>query len=458
MNIPFNITSPSCKLWLPPGAGNSYLGYNVPDLWLGAAGAQIGENAAVQTLDDQSGNANTVTQASSANAPLLSQFGATVESQEPALRFRSVNSQFLSIPSTVKLGDGSPANEGTIIMCVRAQPGNNGFYWAAGGFGFWPQGSFGQLNIFSGSENPFPNPFAVNTFGPQVIAIRFKSGETKLYGDTNYTDSIPTNFLSGTVSGGYIGSLNGSGFFADFDFYDLALFDQALSDADVLTVMQGMKDRVAPNEGLYAQVLAFGDSRTYGHNSTTGDLPRSRSWPARTKRALSGAGQWYSSAHTGDTIANQSTALTAYLTLLKPSIYSKRIVIGEIGINDIRAGSSAATIQSSLTSLAAQILAGGATQVFFLTIAPGSAITGSAETVRQTVNAWLVSGGIPGVTIINNAADPRLTIPNYADPDGLHFTDSGYGVYTENTTTALQPLFFGSAGSVDLNYGTFKAA
>ena len=458
MPIPLNITSPSCKLWLAPGSGNNYLGYSCADRWLGAAGAQIADNSPVQTCYDNSGNANTLTQSVSANAPLISQFGSIVESQEPALRFRSSYSQFLPIPAGAKLGDGSPANEGTIIICLRALPGMAGFPWATGSIGLWPTGP-AQLSIFSGTEHAFPNPFAINIFGPQPIAVRFNSAGTKFYGDTNYTDSIATNFLTGSVTGGYIGSLNGSGFFADMDLYDFAQFDQALSDADVLTVMQAMKDRVAPLEGQFAQVLAFGDSRTQGYNSSTGLLPVARSWPSRAKRALGGAGQWFSSAHAGDTIANQSTALTNYLTLLKPAIYSKRIVIGEVGVNDILAGSSAATIESGLTSLAGQIIAGGATDTIFLTIAPAASITGAGETVRQTVNAWLKSGGIPGITVIDNAGDARLLIPGYYDPvDGLHFLDPGYGVYAENATTALQPLFFGSAGSVNLNYGTFKAA
>jgi lysophospholipase L1-like esterase len=457
MNIPFNITSASCKLWLPPGPGYNFNSNPLPDQWLGSGAAGIANNGAVQYCGDNSDNDNTVTQSTAASAPLLSQFGSITESHEPALRFRSISSQFLPIPAAVKMGDGSPASEGTLIICLRAQPANAGFFWA-NGIGLWPTAT-ASLGIFSsGSNHSFPNPFMVNTFSPQVIAVRFKSGETKLFGDTNYTDTISTNFLSGTSTGGFIGSLTSSSFFADFDLYDFVIFDQALSDADVLTVMQGMKDRVAPNEGLLGQVLAFGDSRTAGYNSGAGALSVSRSWPGRAKRALGGIGQWYSSAHVGDKIADQSTALTTFLTLLKPSIYSKRIVIGEVGVNDINAGSSAATVQSALTSLANQILAGGATTAIFLTIAPGAAITGAAETVRQTVNAWLVAGGIPGITVINNAADPRLTLPNYADPDGLHFLDPGYGVYSQNTAAILRPFLLGSANAVNLNYGTFKAA
>src|ERR1700722_16943677 len=147
MNIPFNITSPSCKLWLPPGLGYPYQGYALPDLWLGSGGAGIADNGAVQWCGDNSGNANTVMQSSSAAAPLLSQFGGIAESPEPALRFRSVSSQFLPIPSAVKIGAGTPASEATIIMCLRAQPGNAGFCWATGSQGFWPTG-IASVGIF----------------------------------------------------------------------------------------------------------------------------------------------------------------------------------------------------------------------------------------------------------------------------------------------------------------------
>src|SRR5579862_6591033 len=126
MNLPFNISSPSCKLWLPPGAGYTFNANPLPDQWLGSSGAAVTENAPVQTCYDNSGNANTVTQPTAANAPLLSQFGSITESPQPALRFRSAGSQFLPIPIAVKMGDGSPSSEGTIIFCLRAQPGNAG--------------------------------------------------------------------------------------------------------------------------------------------------------------------------------------------------------------------------------------------------------------------------------------------------------------------------------------------
>src|SRR5580658_2338954 len=269
MNAPFNITSPSCKLWLAPGAGYAFQGYSVPDGWLGASGAGIPDNGQVQYCGDASGNANTVTQSTPSSAPLLSQFGGIAESQEPALRFRSGASQFLPIPSGVKMGDGSPASEGTIIICLRLIPGAAGCLWTTSGPALqvgYPSAQ--QTTIrFNNNFYTFPNPFAINTFGPQVIAIRFNSAGVKLYGDTNYTDTLSNVLLSGTVSGGFIGSYNASLLFTDFDLFDFAQFDQALSDADVLTVMQGMKDRVAPTEGQSAQVLAFGDSRTAGYNS-----------------------------------------------------------------------------------------------------------------------------------------------------------------------------------------------
>ena len=429
MNLPFNITSPSCKLWLPPGPGYAYQGNPLPDQWLGSGGAGTANKGLVQQCTDNSGNANTVTQPTAASAPLLSQFGCIAETPEPALRFRSASSQFLPIPSSVKIGDGSPTSEATIIICLRALPGNDGFFWATGTQGFWPTAAT-SVGIFSGGANhSFPNPFTINTFAPQPIAIRFKSGETKLFGDTNYTDTIATNFLTGTVSGGFIGTLGGANFFADFDFYDLAIFDQALSDADVLTVMQGMKDRVAPTEGLYGQLLAFGDSRTAGYNSVAGNLITSRSWPGRAKRDLGGIGQWYSCAHAGDKIADQSTALTTFLTLLKPSIYSKRIVIGEVGVNDINAGSSAATVQSALTNLATQILTGGATTAIFLTIAPGA-----AETTRQSVNRLAQiraqSPASPSSTTPPTQDSPSPPTPT---PTACISYDPGYGVYAKNT-------------------------
>ena len=79
-----------------------------------------------------------------------------------------------------------------------------------------------------------------------------------------------------------------------------------------------------------------------------------------------------------------------------------------------------------------------------------SQASGQQVTDRAPSEAGQASQGEGG----QRAADQR----GGDDRGGLHFLDPGYGVYAENATTALQPLFFGSAGSVNLNYGTFKAA
>ena len=191
------------------------------------------------------------------------------------------------------------------------------------------------------------------------------------------------------------------------------------------------------------------------------------------KRLLGGAGQFYSSAHSGDVISQQSTALASYLPLLKPAAYSKRIVIGEVGINDIHINNaSAATVLASLQSLSTQIAAGGASSAYFLTIAPALILNSSQEAVRQSVNASLKAGAITGVTIIDNASDPRLQIPagstqgttgptnGYNDTDGLHWQDAGYGVYAENGFAAVSQLVLGTAAqnNVDSGGGVFAPA
>ena len=231
VNVPFAISSASCKLWIPPGLGSYYNGYPLPDLWLGASAAQIPNNGAVQSVSDSSGLAHNITQATAGQAPLLAQFGSMVESNQPALLFRSANSQCLAFPTSVKMGDGSPASEGTIVLCVRLIPGGAGCLWSS------PSGPAIEANYpnlqsmtvrYSNTFYTFPNAFAINSFGPQVVALRFSSAGVKLYGDTNYTDALSNVLLSGTVSGGTIGGFDTTQLFTDFDFYDFAQFDQAL--------------------------------------------------------------------------------------------------------------------------------------------------------------------------------------------------------------------------------------
>lgn len=544
-NNPYGTTATSCKMWLYPGDGINYHGQIMPDLWLGASGAQVDNNGNCQTAFDKSGNSNSATQSTAAQGPFISGWNRTSESECPCLRFMSQFTHNLPIPSGVTIGGGSPTNEATIIFCIKYQPGNNGFIWSDGSIGLWQStdatstttltigtgsktltiqtgmpfatgmtveiqqdsshfmvgtitsynsgtGSLvvnatastgsgstsGTLNVFpcngadhsgsggvaiqrtgpyfptiyNGSNHPFPTPYTSNTFGPTTMALRFKSGETKLYVGQNYTDTLSTNYLSGSASGGSIGSLSTTSFCADFDLYDFMIFNQAISDADVHTAMKGMQDRVSPNEGTMAQILFFGDSRTQGYQGTSGQFPvTNRAWPGRLKSMLGGAGQVISCATIGETIDQQIARLSNYLPLLNSSVYSKRIVIGEVGVNDIDIlSASAATVQASLTTLANLVLASNATQLVIMTIAPALSQSGPQNTVRTTVNSWLTGGGIPGAIILDNASDARLNVAGYYSDDQLHWNDPGLGVYAENAYNVVKQLLFNSGYSAVL--------
>lgn len=100
---------------------------------------------------------------------------------------------------------------------------------------------------------------------------------------------------------------------------------------------------------------------------------------------------------TSDMIARIST-----VTALNP-----KCVIIDGPTNDVAGGIAAATIQANLTSIFSTLLTAGTNYIVVTTILPrsgGSAFTGPQETVRTTVNAWLLALTNPRIKVINEEA------------------------------------------------------
>ena len=433
------------------GAYSTLADVNSSDLTLGQSGHVYSDAGTTPALNgqpvrqwyDESGSGNHATQATAANRPLFRQFGGWHPvGAQACVSFDGAASQYLTLPAGVAMGNGGTANEGTVLMAMRGAADQATFVWYLGNIGFW-QVSVSQVGIFRGGNNPMPTPARMPVLHPFVQAVRFKAGESRYYygsGPGGYNEALSTNYLSGTQAGGYVGAYTSAGFYPTMDLTDLAFFNRALSDAEMAAALGLLQDRVCPEWTNSAQVLFFGDSRTAGADSNVSfNFPAWRSWPSRMLRRIGGYARANSIAHAGDTVANQQAAFTASQGTLSTR-YARNLAVGELGINDVRAGTPAATIQSSLAGIWSSMLANGATAVLALTIAPASSLTGGQEAVRQAVNAWMTTpGNVPaGVTVVDNAADPRLVTSGYADVDGLHWTDAGYGVYAANAAAAVR--------------------
>jgi hypothetical protein len=409
---------------LDSGSADPFANQVCSYVWSDAGSTLAQDGSAVQQIEDLSGSSNFATQTTSANRPTFKAFGGwqTGDGSQACLLFKNngSNSVFLNLPSSAAIGNGTPANEGTIFCGLRWGL-QTGFPFGVGGFGVYQNGT--KITLYNNGVGPnFPTSHLLPTMHPHVVALRFASSagavganETRLFCGTNYQDVLTTNYLGGAATGGFIGSINGSQYFLDMDLYELAVFNMALSTSNTLRIIQAMQDRIASGWTNSAQVMFFGDSRTFGYNSNVGAIQYSRGWTLRCLKNIGGYARAFKIAVIGNTIAQQQSAANTYLPTLDAATYGKTVCIGEAGINDILANTPAATIQTSLLTLWNSMLAGGATNVVALTIAPATSLSSSQETVRQTVNAWMTTpGNLPaGVTVCNNAADPRLSLAGY---------------------------------------------
>jgi hypothetical protein len=394
-------------------------------------------------LADISGSGNNATLIGGTTAGVLRQFSNGGDGSQAKIEF---NNTGYALPSGVTIGGGSPTLEGTLFFCGRPSAyGNSGFPMALGDCTFPYQVITTiptMVNNEGGGITTFPQSEVMSPLAPTVYAVRFKGGvEMKLYVGTNHTTSVVPafNVPNATKTGGSIGSLS-TGNFWNGDYQGCAVFSQALTDAQVVQVIQYMQDMIAPGNTNVAQVLFFGDSRTAGYNATeTTNYPIQRSWPWRVTRMLGGRIRPWNVAVAGQDIASQ-TAIVANHVGVFSADYQYRVAIAELGINNVRAGATVAQMQAAYATLISTINSGTVkpTSILMMTMAVDGNSTGPQTIIFQQVNQWLKGGGLgPGVTIIKNGDDVRLGTTSYVEPDLLHQNDAGQGVYAQN---ALGPL------------------
>lgn len=184
-------------------------------------------------------------------------------------------------------------------------------------------------------------------------------------------------------------------------------------------------------------VVAVGDSITDGQGAVTDADTR---WPdylaARAAPAGYGVvnegivGDWV----TQDQPGNQSLTNRWGRDVL--AVPGARTVIDAAGINDLRGGVSAATLEAAQNTLIAQAHAAGV-RVLLATLTPCGGethCTSAVESQREAYNAWAFSGGstADGCVDFNGAvmgtANPVVLNSLYDSGDHLHPNPAGYDV------------------------------
>ena len=538
MSTAYGITGATC--WINVGTPNDSIddsaagtaGYNVTSTAeSNSTGslAQFGSNV-YGVKDLISGNY--ATQTTAANQPIYAPFGGwgAGDGSQACIKFpnyhgggftpasiaeqmtsgAAASNFFLNLPTSCSIGGGSVAGEATIFV--------------AGRFGLLAGGPFiignvaGTCTAITNSNNgsydtntacvlsrivgdhvnvAFLTPFIWPNLTPCVICLRGAQAggvigdkQIDLFIGTTYRETVQSAQLfpnNATVTGGLLGSLSTTtGSALDCDISEFLVFNVALSDANVLQIIQTMQDKICGGFSNQAFVLFFGDSRTRGNNAQFEIDPSNRSWPKRCLSQLGGYATGMNTAVIGDTVGSQTARLVntysrgnttpnyaGVLQTVAPdsenqNSFAKIVACGEVGINDIYFnGQTAAQVEASLTTLYTDLLNSGASTVVAMTIVPpavgnvfnGTTWTTAMSNTTASVNAWIKNTAptlIPGVVCCDNASDARWAKPGYIGSDGLHPDDPGYGVYAQNAAKTLQNIFSpAAAASAGLTYGNF---
>jgi lysophospholipase L1-like esterase len=200
------------------------------------------------------------------------------------------------------------------------------------------------------------------------------------------------------------------------------------SDYKVRFAPRGGRRRTRAAATLRKRIVTAGDSTT---RRDTSQQPTWHNWPDfdfRTK-----LGQYAQVINEGDAGATVADAIAKYSLVTRWAPHTITVLIG---INTVRTQVTpdAAALQAELTTLYTKYRQFCA-KLVPITITPFSDGTWSAarETVRQTVNAWIMGGAGLGLTAVNiepaiaDNTDPAHPViaSAYSAGDGLHLSAAG---------------------------------
>jgi acyl-CoA thioesterase-1 len=182
--------------------------------------------------------------------------------------------------------------------------------------------------------------------------------------------------------------------------------------------------------------VAFGDSLTAGYG-----LPEGQSYPALLQKRLSSEGYQYEVVNAGVSGDTSAGGVRRIDWALEGEV---RILILELGANDILRGLPVAQMKENLVQIIQRAKARGVKVL----IAGMEAPTGSGTDYRRDVHdAYLSLAREPDVAFIPFFLDRVAGIESLNQTDGIHPNARGTEVVAETVYRALLPLLDKASGS-----------
>jgi lysophospholipase L1-like esterase len=363
--------------------------YNISGgmVWYDAA-QQAASTSPLTTITDFSGNGLNAT---ASNGPLY--IPASVGGVSPTILFNASSTQYLTAPAGVSFNVSTGFTFLTVTQAIRGtgENGNNGVTGT-------PVMQLSQGEIFFSNSNGWSitggavvHPHALDgTERPEFQIIRYNgsNGQWTCWNNNNRFDSIngiggATNSAGYTLYAGTGGSFTqASGYFSEHASWNACLSDTQI--ASLIGLVSG-KYNLPAGYGT-EQVFVYGDSLGYGYTAANqlAEPVTTDRWShlARMRPDL----QICNASYPGQTLANFGAALQP----LNPGTCS-RLVVTNMGTNDILGGSTASSIATTEATVVSTIHASGCKAMLETIIDrlwSGTAGTQNASVaIAQTVNA-----------------------------------------------------------------------
>lgn len=400
--------------------------YGTVDVYFDAMSLNLSNGATVTAWADLSGNSRDFAQTNGTFTYLSSGAGTSKPAVNMAINSRMQTPAYQQFPSL--------AGTVFVVSTPKANASNKqlaGSYNQTAPSWLWYQTTnLGTNKGFMGGNFQANWRANVDLLNRTTIQAWRRSGASlRIYDAGTYTTQFTvTNSQQSNVRL-YLGDTSNG---AEAEISAIIVFQEALSDANMSKVFQGLSKKFFGASGVH--VDCCGDSITAGF--TAGATP----YPQQMESKIGFRYGVYNLGVSGDTISQCVTRATTGADVFASRSLGSSVFVGFVGSNDINSGTSGATAYAAYRQM---FLDRPHTKKVAVTILKRTDFNASEETERQAFNTLVranwqnFANALAEPDLVTELSDPTNT--TYF-PDGVHLSTAGYGFLSTCIGDAVKTL------------------
>lgn len=299
----------------------------------------------------------------------------------------------------------------------------------------YSQSDYDQRSTFDGSNHAETNRYFGGT--AQVAIHSQRGSASALKGNI---DNVVTNTgaaLSSivTTTGGMVRNLATAG----AGWYGLIIYPTALSDLEDYNNISYIQNLIGNTTAFQKLVVCLGDSLTAGVSGVALPIKIMQRYSSILRNRYPNNVFFINSGIPNDTISLMNTNRARRATNYTSVSYSKNIAIVWGGTNDLALGGSAATLKTNVTTLCANLKAGGFNKVIFCDVIVRPAMSGAQETQRLLFNSD-VAINYASMNIDSLVQLSSTDFTPYINTDNIHINAAGQALVESLIKPTLDAL------------------